>query len=172
MFILVNIFAQFRMSLTFSHNSRSSTRDPSSVFILLQSVYQAFDELAKKRGVFKVETIGDSYGEFPLFVAPFFNFFLTIFSVLSVAVTGLPEPQANHAVIMARFAAACLERMNHVVKTLETELGPGTGDLTMRFGVHSGPVTAGVSISLYINPTWTQSQVFCLFVVGSSRGSF
>lgn len=65
----------------------------------------------------------------------------------TVAVTGLPEPQANHAVIMARFAADCLVRMNHVVKELETELGPGTGDLTMRFGVHSGPVTAGVSNS-------------------------
>lgn len=32
----------------------SSTRDPSSVFVLLQSVYQAFDEIAKRRKVFKV----------------------------------------------------------------------------------------------------------------------
>ena len=36
-----------------------STRDPSQVFILLQTIYQAFDELAKRRNVFKVETIGD-----------------------------------------------------------------------------------------------------------------
>ena len=33
------------------------------MFVLLQTVYQAFDTLAKRRRVFKVETIGDSYGE-------------------------------------------------------------------------------------------------------------
>ena len=38
----------------------SSTRDPAQVFILLQTVYQAFDKIAKRRKVFKVETIGDS----------------------------------------------------------------------------------------------------------------
>lgn len=38
----------------------SSTRDPSQVFTLLQNVYQAFDKVAMRRRVFKVETIGDS----------------------------------------------------------------------------------------------------------------
>lgn len=38
----------------------SSSREPAQVFILLQSVYQAFDKIAKQRKVFKVETIGDS----------------------------------------------------------------------------------------------------------------
>lgn len=33
----------------------SSTRDPSQVFTLLQSIYQAFDKIAKRRKVFKVE---------------------------------------------------------------------------------------------------------------------
>jgi class 3 adenylate cyclase len=33
---------------------------------------------------------------------------------------------------------------NAVVKHLEAELGPDTGDLGIRVGVHSGPVTAGV----------------------------
>jgi len=100
----------------------SSTRDPSQVFILLQTVFQAFDKIAKRRKVFKVETIGDSY----------------------VAVTGLPEPQANHAVIMARFASECRLKMNELVNQLEKSLGPDTADLSMRFGLHSGPVTAGV----------------------------
>ncbi len=36
----------------------SSTRDPAQVFILLQTVYQNFDLIAKRRRVFKVETIG------------------------------------------------------------------------------------------------------------------
>lgn len=37
----------------------SSTREPAEVFILLQSIFQKFDNLAKRRRVFKVETIGD-----------------------------------------------------------------------------------------------------------------
>jgi hypothetical protein len=36
----------------------SSTREPSQVFFLLQTVYQNFDAIAKRRKVFKVETIG------------------------------------------------------------------------------------------------------------------
>ena len=38
----------------------SSQRDPSQVFILLQSIYQSFDNIAHKMNVFKVETVGDS----------------------------------------------------------------------------------------------------------------
>jgi class 3 adenylate cyclase len=45
---------------------------------------------------------------------------------------------------MARFARDCVMAFNAVVKHLEAELGPDTGDLGIRVGVHSGPVTAGV----------------------------
>jgi class 3 adenylate cyclase len=100
----------------------SSVRDPSQVFTLLEVVYNAFDEIARKRGVFKVETIGDCY----------------------VAVCGLPEPAKDHAVRMARFAKDCMNKMRTLVKVLESTLGPDTGDLSMRMGLHSGPVTAGV----------------------------
>lgn len=34
--------------------------------------------------------------------------------------------------------------MQDLVKTLERQLGPDTAELGMRFGIHSGPVTAGV----------------------------
>lgn len=44
----------------------SSTREPAQVFVLLQSLYQAFDRIAKQRKVFKVETIGDSVRRFLL----------------------------------------------------------------------------------------------------------
>lgn len=37
----------------------SSTRDPAQVFVLLQTLYQAFDAIAKRRNVFKVESVGD-----------------------------------------------------------------------------------------------------------------
>lgn len=73
-------------------------------------------------GVFKVETIGDCY----------------------VAVTGLPDPQPDHAVRMTKFARECLRKVTDLTHKLETSLGPDTGDLCMRFGLHSGPVTAGV----------------------------
>lgn len=102
--------------------SWSSVRDPSQVFTLLEVVYNAFDDIARKRGVFKVETIGDCY----------------------VAVCGLPEPAKDHAVRMARFAKDCMNKMWLLVKMLEATLGPDTCDLTLRMGLHSGPVTAGV----------------------------
>jgi hypothetical protein len=73
-------------------------------------------------GVFKVETVGDCY----------------------VAVCGLPEQRDDHAAVMARFATVCLNTFKILVKELDWELGPGTGDLRLRTGLHSGPVTAGV----------------------------
>jgi hypothetical protein len=96
----------------------SSVREPSQVFTLLETIYRAFDHIARKRSVFKVETIGDCY----------------------VAVTGLPDPQPDHAVIMAKFATECMLKMNELVRKLERQLGPDTGDLKMRLGLHSGPV--------------------------------
>jgi class 3 adenylate cyclase len=100
----------------------ASIREPSHVFILLENMYGAFDYIAMRRKVFKVETIGDSY----------------------VAVVGLPEPRADHAIVMAKFANDCRIRMTEVTRELGVTLGPDTKDLSMRFGLHSGPVTAGV----------------------------
>ena len=39
----------------------SSTREPEQVFQLLETLFKEFDAAAAKRGVFKVETIGDCY---------------------------------------------------------------------------------------------------------------
>lgn len=85
-------------------------------------MYLCFDDIAKKRNVFKVETVGDCY----------------------VAVTGLPEPQQDHPLIMVRFARDCMYKSYELTKKLEVTLGPDTAELSMRFGLHSGPVTAGV----------------------------
>jgi Adenylate and Guanylate cyclase catalytic domain len=82
----------------------SSTREPTQVFVLLQNLYQAFDHIANQRKVFKVETIGDCY----------------------VAVTGCPEIQDQHAVIMARFATDCQRKMKEVTSNLSLSLGPDT----------------------------------------------
>lgn len=61
-----------------------------------------------------------------------------------VAACGIPVPVDNHAVIMARFARLCLLKVAMLSKELETQLGPGTGELAFRFGIHSGAATAGV----------------------------
>jgi class 3 adenylate cyclase len=100
----------------------SSTRDPAQVFTLLEEIYSNFDAIAKKRKIFKVETIGDCY----------------------VATSGLPEPRVDHAEAMCRFALECRSKMNVVVRRLEVVLGPDTSELAMRIGIHSGAVTAGV----------------------------
>jgi hypothetical protein len=54
----------------------SSAREPTQVFLLLETLFAAFDEIAKKRNVYKVESIGDCY----------------------VAVSGLPKPNKEHAI--------------------------------------------------------------------------
>jgi len=100
----------------------SSTREPSQVFTLLETIYHEFDQIAKQRRVFKVETVGDCY----------------------VAVAGLPDPRKDHAMVMARFGRDCSTQMRVLTKRLEVVLGPDTADLSMRIGLHSGPVTAGV----------------------------
>ena len=45
---------------------------------------------------------------------------------------------------MARFAKDLLRRMNDLTKRLEVHLGPDTGDLSLRVGLHSGSLTGGV----------------------------
>jgi Adenylate and Guanylate cyclase catalytic domain len=85
----------------------SSEREPSQVFALLEALYHAFDVIAEQLGVFKVETIGDSY----------------------VAVAGLPKPRSDHAAVMATFGHQCLLKMRELVNQLEETLGPSTGDL-------------------------------------------
>jgi len=100
----------------------SSVREPAQVFVLLETIYQSFDKIARQRRVFKVETVGDCY----------------------VAVCGLPEPRKDHAVVMSLFARDCMAKMKELVRELEVTLGPDTADLANRFGLHSGPCTAGV----------------------------
>ncbi|CAB9513750.1 Receptor-type guanylate cyclase gcy [Seminavis robusta] len=102
--------------------SWSSEREPSQVFLLLEGLYSKFDMIAKRMRVFKVETIGDCY----------------------LAVTGLPDPQDDHAVRMVKYARFIVQEVVNIVKQLERVLGPDTADLRLRCGLHSGPVTAGI----------------------------
>ena len=100
----------------------SSSRQPEQVFQLLEKLFGALDKIALRRNVFKVETIGDCY----------------------MAVTGVPKFQPDHATIMAKFARDSLLRIRTVLAMLVDTLGPDTIELSMRIGLHSGEVTAGV----------------------------
>lgn len=100
----------------------SANKDPQDIFLLLETVYGGFDEIARRRGIFKVETIGDCY----------------------VAVAGVPQKRKDHAVLMAKFSHDIMNRMALETKKLEATLGEGTNELTLRIGLHSGPITAGV----------------------------
>eukprot|EP00980_Cylindrotheca_fusiformis_P017710 scaffold5563_cov94-Cylindrotheca_fusiformis.AAC.3 len=92
----------------------SSAREPHQVFVLLETIYCAFDKIAYRHSVFKVETVGDCY----------------------VSVVGLPEPVDKHAVVACRFARECKMKMIELTLKLEVSLGPDTGDLDLRTGIH------------------------------------
>ncbi|CAJ1935112.1 unnamed protein product [Cylindrotheca closterium] len=100
----------------------SSAREPPQVFDLLETIYAAFDRVAYRHNVFKVETVGDCY----------------------VAAAGLPEPMKDHAVAACKFARDCLKKMKEITLKLDVTLGPDTSGLRLRVGIHSGQVTAGV----------------------------
>lgn len=124
------------------------------VFTLLESLYGQFDELAAKRRIFKVETIGGTFRFVealgvcsdlnPKFTHMLFKLFFLPVKDCYVAVSGLPDPNPQHHLAMARFARDCLTTFECLTQELERELGPGTSDLGLRIGLHSGPVTAGV----------------------------
>lgn len=53
-----------------------------------------------------------------------------------LAVSGLPEKDDRHFVTIARFAKDCLAKFRHLTTKLEETLGPDTGDLGLRIGLH------------------------------------
>lgn len=88
---------------------------PTELVDLLNRIFSVFDQLAKKHGLEKIKTIGDAY----------------------MVVAGLPEPKTNHAQAIADMALEMQEALNK----LNEETGQA---LSIRIGIHTGPVVAGV----------------------------
>jgi class 3 adenylate cyclase len=93
----------------------AETLDPGDFVNLLDRVFSHFDELADSHGLEKIGTIGDAY----------------------MAVAGAPVPRPDHAQAAADLALAMLD-------SLESFTVDGGRPLRMRFGLHTGPVVAGV----------------------------
>jgi class 3 adenylate cyclase len=104
----------------------SSQMPPDDLVSLLNGLFTRFDVAAQEIGIEKIKTVGDSY----------------------MAVCGMPEPVANHAERMVRMAI----RMVHITRehALEHHVS-----MSLRVGINSGPVVAGViGKSKYIYDLW------------------
>jgi class 3 adenylate cyclase len=81
----------------------------------LNKVFSHFDSLAQKHGLEKIKTIGDAY----------------------MVVGGLPIPRQDHAEAVAEMALDIQKSMGEFIK-------PTGEKFTVRIGINSGPVVAGV----------------------------
>ncbi len=88
---------------------------PNQLIELLNRIFSAFDSLSEKYDLEKIKTIGDAY----------------------MVVGGLPTPRDDHAEAIAEIALDMQEYIEQFNK--ETNQG-----LSIRIGINSGPVVAGV----------------------------
>jgi class 3 adenylate cyclase len=93
----------------------SSRVPPVQLVTMLNELFSTFDRLAEKHGLEKIKTIGDAY----------------------MVVAGIPQPVANHAHAIVHMALDMLMAVDDFAKQHASEL-------TVRIGVHTGPVVAGV----------------------------
>ncbi len=93
----------------------SSHTTPELLVTMLDELFSMFDKLAEKHGLEKIKTIGDAY----------------------MVVAGIPAPVADHAVAIAHMALDMLAAIQDYADRNKMEL-------TIRIGVNTGPVVAGV----------------------------
>ena len=93
----------------------TNTHRPEVVVDLLDRCFTAFDDLADRHGLEKIKTIGDSY----------------------MVAGGLPQPDPNHAGAVADFALDVLDYLEQRQTTSDLQI-------SVRVGIHSGSVVAGV----------------------------
>lgn len=91
------------------------TIPPQKLVDELNAIFSAFDDIGARHGLEKIKTIGDAY----------------------LAVAGLPEPMADHAV-------ACVRCALEMTAFIEARNRQSALKWPMRIGIHSGVVVAGV----------------------------
>jgi class 3 adenylate cyclase len=95
--------------------SLSAHTSPEKLVTMLNDLFSHFDKLAEQHGLEKIKTIGDAY----------------------MVVAGIPQPVADHAVAITHKALDMLRAIEEYAERTETAL-------TIRIGIHTGPVVAGV----------------------------
>ncbi len=99
---------------------------PQAVVSLLNQIFSAFDQLASDLGLEKIKTIGDAY----------------------MVVGGVPSPRADHTEAVVEMALRMIERCSELNRE-------ATLPVTMRIGINTGPVVAGViGIRKFIYDLW------------------
>jgi adenylate cyclase len=94
---------------------RSQASSPQQLVQVLDELFSAFDQLARRHGLEKIKTIGDAY----------------------MVAGGLPEPRPDHAKAVADMALALREESAR-------HRDPAGRPLALRIGIDTGPVVAGV----------------------------
>ncbi|HEX9865617.1 MAG TPA: adenylate/guanylate cyclase domain-containing protein [Acidimicrobiia bacterium] len=93
----------------------SEQLSPEAVVELLDDLFTQFDVMAERRGLEKIKTVGDAY----------------------MVVGGVPEAAASAAEDVAEMAL-------DMVALVADRPGPNGGNLSLRIGIDTGPVVAGV----------------------------
>lgn len=93
----------------------ASKTSPEELVTMLNELFSSFDRLAEQHGLEKIKTIGDAY----------------------MVVAGIPQPVADHAVAIAHMAIDMMSAIEEYSKRTNSEL-------TIRCGIHTGSVVAGV----------------------------
>jgi class 3 adenylate cyclase len=93
----------------------ASKTSPEALVTMLNEVFSMFDKLAEQHGLEKIKTIGDAY----------------------MVVAGIPQPVADHATAIAHMAL-------DMIAGVEAYAQRSNSELSIRVGIHSGSVVAGV----------------------------
>ena len=109
----------------------SSRISPVDLVSVLNQIFSAFDRLADRHGLEKIKTIGDAY----------------------MVVGGLPTPRDDHAEAIADMALDMLKAINDF--NLNASFPELSGNLSMRIGINTGAVVAGViGLNKFIYDLW------------------
>lgn len=99
-----------------SFTALSESVSPEDIVEWLDRIFDGFDSLADEASLEKIKTVGDAY----------------------IVASGVPTVRIDHAEAAADMALAMRQHLSQV------EPAPGKDRISMRFGIHCGPVIAGV----------------------------